>query len=187
MPTQRVIAGLGELMQSGIVDSPEFISITPQGLLDWYKTPEAQWFKEELRIGFDGMPDTLIADVFLYGRIGKGNKIIDYLKKSKHPILLASDFPGSPSYANQPGLTTFQEMKAMADAGLTLEEILAAATINNAKQFKISHDYGSVETGKIANVLLLNSNPLKSINAWENIDTVILHGKPIIRETLAVK
>lgn len=187
MPTQRVIAGLGEVMLPDTADSAEFLSITPQNLLDWYKTPEAQWFIEELRIGFDGMSDTFISDVFLYGRIGKGNKIIDYLKKSKHPILLASDFPGSPSYANQPGLTTFQEMKAMTDAGLTLEEVLAAATINNAKQFNISQDYGTVETGKIANLLLLKTNPLKSINAWKNIDTVILHGNPIIRETLAVK
>ena len=186
MPTQRVIAGLGEVMLPDIAHSPDFLPITPKSLIDWYKTPEAQWFKEELRIGFDGMPDESIAGVFLYGRIAKGNKIIDYLSKVNYPILLASDFPGSPSFANQPGLATFQEMKAMVDAGLSLENVLAAATINNAKQFKIDKDYGTVEVGKIANLLLLKNNPLSSIESWNSIDMIILRGNPIHREELAV-
>jgi len=186
MPTQRVIAGLGEVMLPTIVNSPEFSSITPKSLIDWYKSTEAQWFKEELRVGFDGMPDQSISDVFLYGRIGKGNKVIKYLRSSNHPILLASDFPGSPSFANQPGLTTYQEMKAMVSAGLSLEEVLAAATINNAKQFKIDNDYGTVEVGKIANLLLLESNPLDSVEAWKSIETIILHGDLIPRESLVV-
>ena len=186
MPTQRVIAGLGEVMLPTIVHSPEFTPVTPKSLIDWYKTPEAQWFKEELRIGFDGMPDQSISDVFLYGRIGKGNKVIKYLRDSKHTLLLASDFPGSPSFANQPGLTTYQEMKAMVTAGLSLTEVMAAATINNAKQFRIDKDYGTVEVGKIANLLLLESNPLNSVEAWSSIEIVILHGELITRESLVV-
>ncbi|MEZ9596137.1 amidohydrolase family protein [Shewanella sp. 10N.261.52.F9] len=186
MPTQRVIAGLGEVMLPDIVSSPEFLSVTPKSLIDWYKTSEAQWFKEELRVGFDGMGDESIAAAFLYGRIGKGNKVISYLSKAKHPILLASDFPGSPSFANQPGLTTFQEMKAMVDAGLSLSEVLEAATINNAKKFKIENNYGTVEVGKTANLLLLKNNPLGSIESWNSIDTIFLHGKPIHREELVV-
>jgi imidazolonepropionase-like amidohydrolase len=132
------------------------------------------------------MPDQSISDAFLYGRIGKGNKVIQYLRSSKHPILLASDFPGSPSFANQPGLTTYQEMKAMVTAGLSLEEVLAAATINNAKQFRIDNDYGTVEVGKIANLLLLKASPLDSIESWNSIETIILHGEPIARESLVV-
>ena len=186
MPTQRVIAGLGEVMLPTIVNSPEFLAITPKSLIDWYSTNDAQWFKKELRIGFDGMPDQLISDVFLYGRIGKGNKVIQYLTRYDHAILLASDFPGSPSYANQPGLTTYQEMKAMVTAGLSLKEVLAAATINNAAQFRIDKDYGTVEVGKIANLLLLEENPLESIEAWNSIETIFLHGTPIPRESLVV-
>jgi len=187
MPTQRVIAGLGEVMLPNIQNSSQFEKVTPKAVLDWYKTPEAQWFKNELRIGFDGMPDQSIAEMFIYNRVGKGNKVVNYLNKAKHPILLASDFPGSPSYANQPGLTTFQEMKAMAAAGLTLEEVLAASTINNAKQFNIQNDYGSVEMGKVANLLLLDSSPLVSIEAWNTIQFVILNGALINRDDLAVQ
>jgi len=187
MPTQRVIAGLGELMLPDIQNLSQFKKVTPKPVLDWYKTPEAQWFKNELRIGFDGMPDQSIAEMFIYNRVGKGSKVVNYLNKAKYPILLASDFPGSPSYANQPGLTTFQEMKAMAAAGLTLEEVLAASTINNAKQFNIQNDYGSVEVGKVANLLLLDSSPLVSIEAWDTIQFVILNGELINRDDLAVQ
>jgi imidazolonepropionase-like amidohydrolase len=187
MPTQRVIAGLGEIMQHGIASSAAFLAITPKPLLDWYTTPKAQWFKEELRIGFDGLPDETISEIFLYGRVGKGNQVINYLNESKHPILLASDFPGSPSFANQPGLTTFQEMKALEKAGLSLKEVMAAATINNAKQFNIHNDYGTVEIGKIANLLLLKENPLSNIEAWNSIEIIILHGEPIQREYLSIK
>ncbi|WP_028772293.1 amidohydrolase family protein [Shewanella waksmanii] len=184
MPTQRVIAGLGEVMLPTTASSPQFLAVTPAPLLDWYQTPQAQWFKEELRIGFDGMADNAIAEIFLYGRIGKGNKVIQYLNHANHPILLASDFPGSPSYANQPGLTTFQEMKAMANAGLSPAQVLAAATINNAKQFKMDADYGTVQVGKKANLLVLERNPLASVEAWDSIETVILNGKPIARQVL---
>ncbi len=112
--------------------------------------------------------------------------ILPCLKSSNHPILLASDFPGSPSFANQPGLSTYQEMKAMVSAGLSLEEVMAAATINNATQFRIDKDYGTVEVGKIANLLLLENNPLYSVEAWSSIETVFLHGEPIARESLEV-
>jgi hypothetical protein len=184
MPTQRVISGLGEVMLPATANSVEFTPVTPKSLLNWYKTPEAQWFKEELRIGFDGMPDNSISDIFLYGRVGKGKKVIKYLHDAKHPILLASDFPGSPTSANQPGLTSYQEMQAMVNAGLSPEQVLAAATINNAKQFNIDNDYGTVELGKIANLLILKSNPLNSVKAWNSIETIFLHGKPIARESL---
>ena len=77
-------------------------------------------------------------------------------------------------------------MNAMVTAELSLEEVLAAATINNAKQFGMDNDYGTVEVGKIANLLLLKSNPLESIESWDSIETIILHGEPIARESLVV-
>jgi imidazolonepropionase-like amidohydrolase len=73
----------------------------------------------------------------------------------------------------------------MAQAGIPLSAIFAAATINNARQFKLEKDYGTVEKGKIANLLLLDANPLASVEAWTRIDKVILRGEPIDRETLA--
>ena len=66
-----------------------------------------------------------------------------------------------------------------------LTAIFAAGTINNARQIGLEKDYGTIEKGKVANLLLLEANPLASVEAWSRIDTVILRGEPIDRETLA--
>ena len=72
----------------------------------------------------------------------------------------------------------------MADAGVSLAAILAAATINNARQFNIDEDYGTVEVGKVANLLLLEQNPLTTVDAWSNIHHIILHGEVFERSDL---
>ena len=73
----------------------------------------------------------------------------------------------------------------MVRAGIPLSAIFAAGTINNARQLRLDKDYGTIEKGKVANLLLLDANPLADIEAWTKIDQVILRGKPIERETLA--
>ena len=100
-----------------------------------------------------------------------------HLYNSGYSLLLGSDFPGSQTFANQPGLTSFRELELMADAGVSLRDVMAAATINNAKQFSIDDDYGTVTEGKIANLLILNKNPFDDVKAWNDIDKVILHGQ----------
>ena len=185
MATQRVIAGLGEVMLPETKSNPEFAFTTPSAVLDWYGTSSAQWFVDELRFGFDQLPDQTIADIFIHGRVGKGAKVMRYLADANYPILLGSDFPGSPSYANQPGLTTAQEMLMMADAGVELSQVMAAATINNAERFGIDADYGTVEVGKVANLLLLSANPLEDVAAWSAINYVIVNGELIDRARLA--
>jgi len=42
-----------------------------------------------------------------------------------------------------------------------------------------------VQVGKIANLLLLDANPLLSIDAWDRIDKIILHGRPFERKEFA--
>ena len=78
-------------------------------------------------------------------------------------------------------------MKMMADVGIPLSAILAAATINNARQLRLDRDYGTIEPGKIANLLLLDANPLANIEAWTRIGRIILRGEPMERESLAAR
>ena len=60
-------------------------------------------------------------------------------------------------------------------------------TIENAKVMKLDKEVGTVEAGKRANLLLLRSNPLKSVEAYHAIDTVFIGGKPIARKELSAK
>jgi imidazolonepropionase-like amidohydrolase len=73
----------------------------------------------------------------------------------------------------------------MAQSGIPLPVIFHAATLNNARQFGLDKEYGTVEPGKHANLLLLTANPLETMRAWAQIDKVILHGNVIERESLA--
>lgn len=101
-------------------------------------------------------------------------------------MLLASDFPSSPSFAAAPGLSTFYEIQQLALAGISAREIFTAATLNGPRQFNLDDRYGTVETGKIANLLLLSEDPASDAEHWQSIRAIILHGQPIARESLAV-
>jgi imidazolonepropionase-like amidohydrolase len=57
-------------------------------------------------------------------------------------------------------------VKQLVAAGVSLRQLLAAATIDNAEAFNLADRYGTVEEGKVANLLLLDENPLDSVDAW---------------------
>jgi imidazolonepropionase-like amidohydrolase len=69
------------------------------------------------------------------------------------------------------------ELLAMQRAGLSNWEIIRSSTINAAKGFGKDKDYGSIDKGKIADLLLLEKDPTTDINALADIHTVIHRGK----------
>jgi hypothetical protein len=76
-----------------------------------------------------------------------------------------------------PGLGVHQEMAVFQeDAKVAPMKILQAATSWNAHHFKIN-DIGSIEPGKLADILIVNADPSKDILNLRKIDTVIKDGK----------
>lgn len=63
------------------------------------------------------------------------------------------------------------------DIGFTSVDAIIAATLNGAKALHIDNRYGTVSTNKIANLLILNKNPLNDIKNIESVDMVIKNGK----------
>jgi imidazolonepropionase-like amidohydrolase len=61
---------------------------------------------------------------------------------------------------------------------------LRAATLDNANALGLSHELGSIEVGKSADLLLLKDNPLENVSAYDSIETIFLKGEPIAREAL---
>jgi imidazolonepropionase-like amidohydrolase len=150
----------------------------------WYQTAPAQWFAEVLIRGYDNLPLAQIhrrQDI----AISQGERVTSYLYQNGHPMVLASDTPSSPTYAAQPGLSSFIELNHMAKIGISLADLLSAATLNNAQAYGLDADYGTVTEGKVANLLLLEKNPLTTIEAYNAIEKVILRGEVIERATLA--
>ncbi|MEZ4992518.1 MAG: amidohydrolase family protein [Saprospiraceae bacterium] len=78
----------------------------------------------------------------------------------------------------------YDEMLAMQDAGMSAAQILQASTINGAKVLDKDSDLGSVEDGKIADLILLNANPLDDIRAVQDVAYVIKSGQLMATDTM---
>ena len=83
-----------------------------------------------------------------------------------------------------PGFSLHEELEELADSGLSEFEVLKTTTINPAFFLNTIEYTGTIETGKTANLLLLNQNPLKDIRAVRDIDGVMLKGKWLKRKEL---
>jgi imidazolonepropionase-like amidohydrolase len=81
----------------------------------------------------------------------------------------------------------FFELQEMKDAGMSVAQILQASTINCAKALGKENEFGSIEKGKRANMLLLAANPLESLDNWLKTDVIINKGSIIKPGTLVDK
>lgn len=186
--TLRVLPGVMDMLDPELLDDPVFAKVVPPRLLAWYRTDAGQWFRNEIFGPHTNNAELVAAEVAKnveWATMERGRRALRHLYELGHPMLLGSDTPSAPTYGNQPGYDTFKEMRLMAESGIPLSAIFAAGTINNARQLGLDKDYGTIEKGKIANLLLLDANPLADLEAWNTIRHVILHGEPIARETLA--
>lgn len=68
------------------------------------------------------------------------------------------------------------EMELLAEAGMEPADILVAATLENARFFRIEDRLGSIEVGKQADLILIRGNPLDDISSMRNIERVMLNG-----------
>jgi imidazolonepropionase-like amidohydrolase len=180
MPTARVISGLGDLFAPAFLDDPHLARVLPPDLLAWYRTKEARWFANELA---HGQSEERMHAAFT--RYRRRQKAAAYLAQHGGRILFGSDTPSSPTYANPPGYNGYLELREMQDAGVSPRQILAAATLENARLFGLADRYGTIQSGRVANLLLLRDDPLVSTAAFDTIETVIVAGRVIPRATLA--
>ena len=70
-----------------------------------------------------------------------------------------------------------RELELLVDSGLTPMQAIVAGTIENARYFHIEDRLGSVERGKIADLVLVEGDPLKDISNMRRVKRVMLNGK----------
>ncbi len=75
-----------------------------------------------------------------------------------------------------PGFSMHQELELLVESGLTPAAALQAATIRPAQALKQEHEIGSVDEGKLADLVILDANPLADIQNTRKIDKVIRGG-----------
>jgi hypothetical protein len=76
-----------------------------------------------------------------------------------------------------PGLSMHQELELLVESGISPGAVIKCATINNARILKQDEDLGSVEAGKLADLVLLRSDPLQDIRNTRSIAKVIRSGR----------
>ncbi|RZS93415.1 amidohydrolase family protein [Aquimarina brevivitae] len=101
--------------------------------------------------------------------------------------LLAGSDSGAFNSFVYPGVSLHQELQALQNAGLTPLKVLQASAYNGAAFLQKDSQYGSITTGKKADLVLLNSNPLKDIKNTRDIYRVVKNGKSYDPLALAEK
>ena len=85
--------------------------------------------------------------------------------------------PGSDSNpVKVPGINLFHEMMIFVEGGITPMQIIQGATKWSAELLDKGDELGTIETGKIADIIIVNEDPLRNIENLRALDTVIFDG-----------
>ena len=89
-------------------------------------------------------------------------------------LLIGTDAGDSYVFA---GSSLHDEMAMWVEAGLAPADVLRSATLSAAEYAGLAASHGSIAPGKVADLLLLNGNPLHDISHTRNIDAVVFNGR----------
>ena len=86
---------------------------------------------------------------------------------------------GSDPPRGMAALLMHQALVMDVEAGVSPMAAIGAATLNVARTFKKDKDYGSIERGKVADLSIIEGDPLEDIWMTQNVKMVIMDGKVI--------
>jgi imidazolonepropionase-like amidohydrolase len=190
-PTIQVLYGIRDLFSATFLSEPLLSRVLPISLIEWYRSPEGQWYRDVLSQGeklpADASPMRIeqavtedLGPVIEHGKLSTA-----YIVARHGRLLFGTDTPSAPTYANPPGLNAWREMHWLIDAGETPAQVFMSATLANARAFKLDRDIGTVQVGKRANLLLLRQDPTQTIDAYAGIVKVVLNGRVLDPAELA--
>ena len=101
-------------------------------------------------------------------------QIMEILISEKVPIMAGTDADNPYAF---PGFSLHDELALYVEYGMTPPEALRSATITPLKFLKMTDSIGTIEKGKLADLVLLQANPLEDVKNAMKINTVISNGK----------
>jgi imidazolonepropionase-like amidohydrolase len=114
--------------------------------------------------------------------LDKELEVVQLLHKAGVPFLAGTDTP--PGVYIFPGFSLHEELQRFVAAGFTPLEALQTATLNPSRFFEMEDQLGTVEKGKLADLVFLDANPLEDIRNTQKVTAVILNGKYISKADL---
>jgi hypothetical protein len=140
-------------------DWEEVLTRVPENLKDSWVNATKEWLES------DRQQNTTYADwsLFMIGR----------MHQQGVPIGAGTDTPIG--YA-LPGYSLHTELERLVDAGLSPLEALHSATIRPAEFFSLLDSMGTIEVGKVADLVLLDADPMQDISNTRKISAVVSKG-----------
>ena len=114
--------------------------------------------------------------------VEKELEIVNAMHRAGIPFLAGTDTP--PGVYIFPGFSLHEELQRFVAAGFTTMEALQTATLNPAKFLGMEDRLGTIEKGKLADLVLLDANPLDDIRNTQSIAAVIVNGRYLSRAEL---
>jgi imidazolonepropionase-like amidohydrolase len=108
--------------------------------------------------------------------------VVNAMHRRGVPFLAGTDTP--PGVYVFPGFSLHEELQSFVAAGFTPMEALQTATLNPAKFLGMEDRLGTIEKGKLADLVLLDANPLDDIRNTQKITGVIVNGRYLSRTDL---
>jgi imidazolonepropionase-like amidohydrolase len=140
--------------------------------------PNLQYIPAPLRRDWDlkKLNQGVTPEIFAWRKRQSGNdlKLVASMHRAGLPILAGSDSLDAFVFV---GSSLHEELALLVRAGFTPMEALQSATLRPAEFLGRKDSQGTLESGKIADIVLLDANPLEDIANLDKIDGVVLRGR----------
>ncbi len=167
-PTLVVFEGYGEVLSQQVeLSAPEFDYANPYIISTFFDLRE---------LPEDAIPQRVLEGIKNPQPISPNPVVLKNLKLLQDGGVTIAAGTDAGNIGTLHGPSIFREFELMAEAGLSPQQILTAATINGAKVTGWQKKLGTIEAGKLADMVILNSDPLQDIRNTSDIHLVIKDG-----------
>jgi len=156
----ETILGVGDLDEMSSYSELQYVS--QRTVQTWVNAFERRIDSAQ----FDPISSSNVAD----SRI----RILAALHKAGVPVLMGTD---APQQFSVPGFSLHRELERMVDADMSPYEVLKSGTYNVGLYFKDQDDFGTIEIGQRADLLLLDQNPLDDVRNISARAGVMVRGR----------
>jgi len=190
-PTFNTIRNTASLFETMLLTDPAWEQVVPDAYLNYLRTDGQQQRKKFIAIFGPQLSEGNTDDDYrlkMTAFNSRYEKLIGSMNRDNAELLFGSDTAvGGLGWGSPPGLAGYWEMQSWVRAGISLKTLFESLTISNSRAFGLDREIGTIEAGKRADLLVLTGNPLEDVTAYNTIETVILDGKEIKRESLSAR